>query len=63
MKPRRLAALIGLSASFIKELSMSREHVPNADATPDMDKYDDKSDTISNVDDIMISEDDDDEDR
>ncbi|OAX34306.1 hypothetical protein K503DRAFT_803693 [Rhizopogon vinicolor AM-OR11-026] len=47
--------------SFIQELSMFPEHVPNADATPDMDKYDDESDTTSNVDDIMISEDDDDE--
>ncbi|OAX39581.1 hypothetical protein K503DRAFT_799531 [Rhizopogon vinicolor AM-OR11-026] len=36
--------------SFMQELSTFRDHAPNADATPDMCKYDDENDSISDID-------------
>jgi len=34
----------------MKELSTFQGHAPNADATPDMCKYDDENDSISDID-------------
>jgi hypothetical protein len=37
-------------SGFIQELSTFQGHAPNADATPDMCKYEDENDSISDID-------------
>ncbi|OAX43937.1 hypothetical protein K503DRAFT_795868 [Rhizopogon vinicolor AM-OR11-026] len=50
MSPRFLSSSYFTHPGFMQELSTLRDHAPNADATPDMCKYDDENDSISDVD-------------
>ncbi|OJA10690.1 hypothetical protein AZE42_01035 [Rhizopogon vesiculosus] len=44
------ASCLDWTIGFMQELSMLRDHAPNADATPDMCKHDDENDSISDID-------------